>query len=90
MAVIAVSFMTLMVVVFLFPSMPETTVASMNYAVAVLGGVIALSLFYYYLPKYGGKCWFHGPLQTIGQKVDIAEKGKDDVDKLEVEDTIQT
>jgi len=79
-AVIAVTFMSLMIVVFLFPSAPNPTVAEMNYAVVVLGGVIILSLIYYYFPKYGGKCWFHGPVQTIERGAEFTEKGKEDAD----------
>jgi hypothetical protein len=26
-----------------------------------------LSAVYYYFPKYGGKCWFKGPISTIKQ-----------------------
>jgi len=37
----------------------------MNYVVVVLGGVLVLSLVYYYFPKYGGKNWFTGPAATI-------------------------
>jgi len=57
--------MAFMGVVFLFPATPEVGVGDMNYAVVVLGGVLVLSLVYYYFPKYGGKNWFAGPIATI-------------------------
>ena len=65
MAVIAVTWMAFMGVVFLFPATPEVGVGDMNYTVVVLGGTLALSLVYYYFPKYGGKNWFAGPVATI-------------------------
>lgn len=36
----------------------------MNYTVVVWGGTILLSLAYFYFPKYGGRCWFKGPVTT--------------------------
>ena len=57
--------MTLMSVVFLFPADPAPEAPTMNYTVVVVGGVILLSLGYYYLPVYGGTHWFTGPVATI-------------------------
>lgn len=54
-----------MSVVFLFPPSPTTGVQEMNYTVAVLGGVMVLSLVYYYFPKYGGIYWFTGPVPNV-------------------------
>ncbi|KAG6370727.1 amino acid/polyamine transporter I [Boletus reticuloceps] len=71
-AVIAVSFMTFMDVVFFFPTTPETNTPNMNYTVVVLGGVLVLSLVWYYFPVYGGVHWFTGPVSNVG-KVDAAE-----------------
>jgi amino acid transporter len=67
-AVLAVLFMTFMSMVFLFPASPQTDTANMNYTVVVLGGVIALSLVWYYFPKYGGVHWFTGPVSNIGNE----------------------
>ncbi|CAL1697988.1 unnamed protein product [Somion occarium] len=64
-ALIACLWMLLMSVVFLFPSTPQTDVGDMNYTVVVQGGVMALSLVYYWFPKYGGMYWFTGPVPTI-------------------------
>jgi hypothetical protein len=52
-------------IVFLFPASPQTNVASMNYTVVVLGGILILSVIWYYFPKYGGVHWFTGPVQNI-------------------------
>jgi hypothetical protein len=52
-------------VIFLFPETPTVTAGDMNYTVVVLGGVLALSLVWYYFPKYGGVHWFTGPVRTI-------------------------
>ncbi|KAG2356430.1 amino acid/polyamine transporter I [Suillus spraguei] len=48
-AVIAVSSMIFMIIVFFFPSTPQTTVQEMNYTVVVLGGVH----------------WFKGPVTNL-------------------------
>jgi hypothetical protein len=57
--------MAFMSVVFLFPSSPTTDVGTMNYTVLVFGGVMALSLIWYYFPRYGGVYWFTGPIRNI-------------------------
>jgi hypothetical protein len=57
--------MMFMNIVFLFPSSPQFDVAGMNYTVVVFGGVMALSLVWYYLPIYGGVHWFTGPVRNI-------------------------
>jgi len=76
-AVVAVTFMTFMSIVFLFPTTPQTDTANMNYTVVVLGGVLGLSLVWYYFPKYGGVHWFTGPVANIDmgetEKVDLEE-----------------
>lgn len=60
--------MSFMVVVFSFPVQPKTSVGDMNYSVVVLGGVLLLSLVWYYLPVYGGVHWFTGPVATISKE----------------------
>ncbi|KAH9834444.1 APC amino acid permease [Rhodofomes roseus] len=64
-AAVAIAWMAFMGIVFLFPTTPQTDVADMNYAVVVLGGVLILSLVWYYFPVYGGVHWFTGPVSTI-------------------------
>ncbi|KAL7278617.1 hypothetical protein ACG7TL_007618 [Trametes sanguinea] len=64
-AAIAVLWMLFMGVVFLFPTSPNPAVPDMNYTIVVLGGVMILSLIWYYFPKYGGVHWFTGPVKTI-------------------------
>ncbi|EPS97278.1 hypothetical protein FOMPIDRAFT_1032033 [Fomitopsis schrenkii] len=54
-AAISVAWMAFMGVVFLFPTTPTASVADMNYTVVVLGGVLILSLVWYYFPVYGGE-----------------------------------
>ncbi|KAI6152263.1 amino acid/polyamine transporter I [Pisolithus tinctorius] len=66
-SVTAVLFMAFMNVIFLFPTMPSTSASTMNYTVVVLGGVLGLSLVWYYLPVYGGIHWFAGPVPNIGR-----------------------
>ncbi|KAG1728991.1 amino acid/polyamine transporter I [Suillus paluster] len=64
-AVIAVSYMFIMDIVFFFPTTPQTDVANMNYTVVVLGGILMLSIMWYYCPVYGGVHWFTGPVSNI-------------------------
>jgi len=64
-ATAAVLFMIFMSVVFFFPTSPTTTVQDMNYTVVVLGGVMILSVVWFYVPKYGGVHWFTGPISNI-------------------------
>ncbi|KAK1215358.1 hypothetical protein PQX77_022042 [Marasmius sp. AFHP31] len=67
-AVIAVVFMLVLGIVFLFPTTPQTSAADMNYSVVVFGGVMVLSVLWYYFPKYGGVHWFTGPVATISKE----------------------
>lgn len=67
-SIIAVIFMPFMLVIFLFPTVPSTSATTMNYTVVVLGGVLGLSLMWYYLPVYGGMHWFSGPVPNIERR----------------------
>ncbi|KAI0258155.1 amino acid/polyamine transporter I [Gloeopeniophorella convolvens] len=64
-AFVSVTWMGFMSVVFFFPTTKHTDVQDMNYTVVVLGGVLILSLAWYYCPKYGGVHWFRGPIPTV-------------------------
>ena len=59
--------MTLMDIVFFFPTTPQTDVGNMNYTVVVLGGILFLSVVWYYFPVYGGVHWFTGPVPNVGK-----------------------
>jgi hypothetical protein len=69
-AIISVSFMAFMNVVFFFPTTPQTNVANMNYTVVILGGILLLSVLWYYFPVYGGVHWFTGPVPNVGKVTD--------------------
>ena len=64
-AVIAIAWMTFMTIVVMFPTTPSPTADTMNYTVVVLGGVLILSLIWYYFPVYGGVHWFTGPVPNV-------------------------
>lgn len=64
-AVIAVVWMVFTIIVFFFPSTPQTTTQEMNYTVVVLGGVMFLAIAWYYCPVYGGVHWFNGPIANL-------------------------
>ncbi|KAA1473606.1 APC amino acid permease [Dentipellis sp. KUC8613] len=66
-AATAVVWMCFMIVILVFPATPDPTAATMNYTVVVAGGVVILSLAYYYFPKYGGRYWFKGPIRTVDE-----------------------
>ncbi|KJA15150.1 hypothetical protein HYPSUDRAFT_80625 [Hypholoma sublateritium FD-334 SS-4] len=83
--IIAVLFMAFMSTVFLFPTSPTTTVQDMNYTVAVFGGVMLLSIIYYFFPKYGGMYWFTGPVANVSKKSESAEGSFEEHDKKSLE-----
>ncbi|TDL27161.1 amino acid transporter [Rickenella mellea] len=66
--IISVLWMTFMGIVFLFPTTPQTDAPDMNYSVVVLGGVLILSLVWYYFPVYGGVHWFTGPVPNVDKR----------------------
>jgi hypothetical protein len=47
----------------------------MNYTAAVFGGVLLLSVLWYYFPKWGGKYWFEGPIRNVEVEVEDGEVG---------------
>jgi len=75
-AVTAVAYMTFMNVIFLFPTAPDSDAADMNYCIVVIGGVVVLSLAYYYFPKYGGYAWFQGPVRNVDQPEAAGDREK--------------
>ncbi|PFH47785.1 hypothetical protein AMATHDRAFT_66917 [Amanita thiersii Skay4041] len=68
-AIVSVTFMAFIVVVFMFPADTNPHAVDMNYTVVVLGGTLLLATIYFYFPKYGGKYWFKGPVNTIGHRL---------------------
>jgi amino acid transporter len=69
-AVYSVAWMTFIFILLLFPSYPDPTAQEMNYAVVVLGFVLVFCVVYYYVPGFGGKTFFTGPVRTIDDIVD--------------------
>jgi hypothetical protein len=53
----------------------------MNYAIVVLGGVLVLSVIYFYFPKYGGVYWFKGPVNTVGEVGEDSEGSRGSLEK---------
>ena len=88
-AAIAVSWMVFMIIMFFFPTTPQTTAQEMNYTVVVLGGFMSLSILWYYCPVYGGVHWFNGPVSNLdmptkgehGEEDSVSEK----TDKRDIE-----
>ncbi|KAJ7760304.1 amino acid/polyamine transporter I [Mycena maculata] len=75
-ALTAVAWMLFMTIVLMFPTAPDPTALTMNYTSVVLGGVLLLSLGYYYFPGYGGVNWFTGPVANV--ETAAREKDADD------------
>jgi len=69
-ALYSVLWMTFIFILLLFPSWPDPTPLEMNYAVVVLGFVLIFCIVYYYVPGFGGKTFFTGPVRTIDEIVD--------------------
>ncbi|CAG8950004.1 hypothetical protein HYFRA_00004337 [Hymenoscyphus fraxineus] len=66
-AIYSVAWMTFIFVLLLFPSYEKVGPNEMNYAVAVLGFVLVFCVGYYYVPGFGGKTFFTGPVRTIDE-----------------------
>ncbi|TVY92244.1 putative amino-acid permease, partial [Lachnellula willkommii] len=69
-AVYSVAWMSFIFILLLFPSYPDPSPDEMNYAVVVLGFVLVFCVVYYYIPGFGGKTFFKGPVRTIDDLVD--------------------
>ncbi|KIJ18172.1 PF00324 AA_permease [Paxillus involutus ATCC 200175] len=76
-AIISVTFMAFMDIVFFFPTLPQTSSTTMNYSVVLLVGVLFLSLVWYYFPVYGGVHWFTGPVRTVSTEGSAENVGRD-------------
>lgn len=61
--------MSFVFILLLFPSYPDPSPNEMNYAVVVLGFVLVFCVVYYYIPGFGGKTFFKGPVRTIDDLV---------------------
>lgn len=66
----SVTWMTFIFILLLFPIYPSPNAQQMNYAVVVLGFVLVFCVVYYYVPGFGGKTFFTGPVRTIDELVD--------------------
>jgi hypothetical protein len=82
--------MVFMDIVFFFPTTPQTDVLTMNYTVVVLGGMLVLSIIWYYFPVYGGVHWFTGPVPNIGTLGEEIPSSRGSVEKMERVDIKET
>jgi hypothetical protein len=93
----SIFWMTFIFILLLFPSYQDPNAQEMNYAVVVLGFVLVFCLVFYYFPKYGGKTFFTGPVNTLEQAIDehpewegqIREKVKEEQDRKRMDSTSQ-
>lgn len=49
----------------------------MNYTIVVLGGILVLSLVWYYFPVYGGVHWFTGPVPNVDRDDSTGDVSRD-------------
>jgi len=80
-AVVSVSYMIFMSIVFMFPTTPITDAPDMNYTSVVICGIMLLSIIWYYFPKYGGVYWFKGPIPTVEEVEEKATNSQSDGSK---------
>jgi amino acid transporter len=79
-AVYSVAWMTFIFILLLFPTYPNPTADQMNYAVVVLGFVLIFCVVYYYIPGFGGRTFFTGPVRTIDDILDESHTESDGLD----------
>ncbi|KAF9010827.1 amino acid/polyamine transporter I [Cyathus striatus] len=79
-AYIALAFMSFMILILLFPTNPGPSSIDMNYTVVVVGGIIVLSLVYYFFPVYGGRHWFTGPVANTHSDDNMLANEKESYD----------
>jgi amino acid transporter len=77
----SVAWMTFIFILLLFPTYPNPTPQEMNYAVVVLGFVLVFCVVYYYVPGFGGKTFFTGPVRTIDDIIDENEEVREDIER---------
>jgi len=68
-------------IAYFFPTTPQTDVANMNYTVVVLGGMLFLSVVWYYFPVYGGVHWFTGPVPNIVKTNEVISSSRGSAEK---------
>ncbi|KAI9508233.1 APC amino acid permease [Russula earlei] len=68
-AFVSVTWMGFTSIVFCFLTTKQTNAEDMNYTAVVLGGVLALSIAWYYFPVCGGVHWFKGPVPNVDRYV---------------------
>jgi hypothetical protein len=85
-AVYSVVWMTFIFILLLFPSYPDPTADEMNYAVVVLGFVLIFCVVYYWMPGFGGKTFFTGPVRTIDEVINENLDDTTDIERKILED----
>lgn len=85
-ALYSVLWMTFIFILLLFPIYPDPNPQQMNYAVAVLGFVLVFCLAYYYMPRFGGKTFFTGPVRTIDDIIGTSPELEMELDRKVLED----
>lgn len=76
----SVAWMTFIFVLLLFPSYPDPDAQEMNYAVVVLGFVLVFCVGYYWVPGFGGKTFFKGPVRTIDEMLEESPEAREAVE----------
>ena len=74
---ISVLWMILVIVILSFPNNPGPDAASMNYTCLLMFGYMFICLGYYYVPVYGGKYWFKGPVRNVDTVSYVSDEGSE-------------
>ncbi|ESK86661.1 apc amino acid permease [Moniliophthora roreri MCA 2997] len=70
---IAVSWVSFIVVLLLFPSSQNPVAEDMNYAIVIIGGVVVFASASWML---SARKWFHGPVKTVEESISDKEEGQ--------------
>lgn len=77
----SVAWMTFIFILLLFPTYPNPNAQEMNYAVVVLGFVLIFCVAYYWVPGFGGRTFFKGPVRTIDEMMEESGEVREAVEK---------
>ena len=86
-AIYSVAWMTFIFILLLFPTYPDPNAQEMNYAVVVLGFVLVFCVVYYWVPGFGGRTFFKGPVRTIDEMLEESPEAREAIEAKIVEET---
>ena len=64
-AIYSIAWMIFIFILLLFPTYPNPSAQEMNYVVVASGFVLLFCVVYYWVPGFGGRSFFTGPVRII-------------------------